>query len=309
MKVALPGLMFQTPTAPLQGTHLPQHQRYSPPAVSPKQTHNASRSLNSTADVTGNPSSAINPDLILPLQSRQLHTPRSPLYRPAALRAPDPPTRKQVVSPPLSSRSSIRSSISDEDRNQLRIRRSSSGKLLPNDWAIAEEYGDVTGPPRKDHWIPDSDAPGCENLQCSKLFSFLERRHHCRRCGKVFCSQHSSNSIRLDQDAGFHPFGVASRGCDACYQDCRAWTAAMRNNSTSSSGESSVVMGSPITPKNSWGRQADAGADGLDLSGANGSKGAIPTGIVDANGIHKGQSQRVGSLVGSVPRDWSWSTF
>ncbi|XP_052774199.1 LOW QUALITY PROTEIN: zinc finger FYVE domain-containing protein 9-like [Mya arenaria] len=35
-------------------------------------------------------------------------------------------------------------------------------------------------------WIPDSEAPIC--MSCNSRFTFTKRRHHCRACGKVFCS-------------------------------------------------------------------------------------------------------------------------
>lgn len=34
-------------------------------------------------------------------------------------------------------------------------------------------------------WTPDTDAPRCQ--LCQVYFSVLERRHHCRRCGRCVC--------------------------------------------------------------------------------------------------------------------------
>ena len=34
-------------------------------------------------------------------------------------------------------------------------------------------------------WVPDSDVVGC--MKCSNKFTLLRRRHHCRRCGGIFC--------------------------------------------------------------------------------------------------------------------------
>ncbi|KAH7585814.1 VHS domain profile [Nakaseomyces glabratus] len=59
-------------------------------------------------------------------------------------------------------------------------------------------------------WI-DSDA--C--MICSKKFSLLNRRHHCRSCGGVFCQDHSSKSIPLP-DLGIYD---SVRVCDNCYDD------------------------------------------------------------------------------------------
>ncbi|QLG70752.1 hypothetical protein HG535_0A06940 [Zygotorulaspora mrakii] len=59
-------------------------------------------------------------------------------------------------------------------------------------------------------WV-DSDA--C--MICSKKFSLLTRRHHCRSCGGVFCQDHSSNFIVLP-DLGIYE---AVRVCDNCFED------------------------------------------------------------------------------------------
>lgn len=35
------------------------------------------------------------------------------------------------------------------------------------------------------HWVKDEDAPNC--FDCKTVFTLLNRRHHCRSCGNIFC--------------------------------------------------------------------------------------------------------------------------
>ncbi|KAG2364715.1 FYVE zinc finger-domain-containing protein [Suillus spraguei] len=46
-------------------------------------------------------------------------------------------------------------------------------------------------------WKPDSLASTCDNFYCHIKFSVLERRHHCRKCGGVFCHQCTTRSTHL----------------------------------------------------------------------------------------------------------------
>ncbi|KAK9459705.1 uncharacterized protein V1516DRAFT_697145 [Lipomyces oligophaga] len=97
------------------------------------------------------------------------------------------------------------------------LRYGTSLKVNDVDWSQQLFWGKlkpVTGPPSRVHWVSDESSLGCRN--CSKQFTFWDRRHHCRRCGQIFCSDHSSHILRLDQNNNFHPGGTLSRTCDDC---------------------------------------------------------------------------------------------
>ena len=44
-------------------------------------------------------------------------------------------------------------------------------------------------------WTPDSSVEVCYN--CQDSFNFINRKHHCRNCGKIFCSRCSDYWIDI----------------------------------------------------------------------------------------------------------------
>ncbi|KAI1294715.1 Pleckstrin homology domain-containing family F member 2 [Halotydeus destructor] len=61
-------------------------------------------------------------------------------------------------------------------------------------------------------WIPDSDTKKC--MHCNKTqFTMINRRHHCRNCGRVTCGNCSKNKF-LIKTQSMKPVRV----CDSCYE-------------------------------------------------------------------------------------------
>ncbi|XP_053612398.1 WD repeat and FYVE domain-containing protein 3 isoform X1 [Plodia interpunctella] len=60
-----------------------------------------------------------------------------------------------------------------------------------------------------DHWIRDDTAPYC--TQCQVRFTALERRHHCRECGAVFCGRCSRYSAPVRRLRALRPVRVCQR--------------------------------------------------------------------------------------------------
>lgn len=72
-------------------------------------------------------------------------------------------------------------------------------------------------------WQPDGDTQEC--LICQDSFTFFNRRHHCRKCGRVVCSDCSKHEIRyLPNTLIVHAYGRPTtclenrtyRTCDQC---------------------------------------------------------------------------------------------
>ncbi|XP_035911515.1 zinc finger FYVE domain-containing protein 26 homolog [Anopheles stephensi] len=66
--------------------------------------------------------------------------------------------------------------------------------------------------PPRDRWVKDEEALHC--MCCRRTFSMLNRRHHCRRCGRVVCHACSKKKLRLQS---FYE-DVAVRVCDDCWR-------------------------------------------------------------------------------------------
>ncbi|KAI8882375.1 hypothetical protein K501DRAFT_251629 [Backusella circina FSU 941] len=71
----------------------------------------------------------------------------------------------------------------------------------------------------KSLWVPDEQVRNCQFStryhSCSIQFSFINRKHHCRKCGKVVCQRHSLN--RLPLFSNHHIKESWHRVCDDCF--------------------------------------------------------------------------------------------
>ena len=124
---------------------------------------------------------------------------------------------------------------------------------------------------------PDPESTICDDPTCKRKFNYFTRRHHCRRCGNIFCDWHTAFDVPLDQDANYNPRASPSRSCGHCFQEFKAWRS--RNNSAASSAASSeAAAGGPTT-----GPMAASGRGNLAV--------------------------KTPDAAASVPRDWNWSTF
>ena len=60
-------------------------------------------------------------------------------------------------------------------------------------------------------WQDDTLIAACSN--CNKKFSLSVRKHHCRRCGQIFCNECTLSQADLPSYKG------KVRVCDACVRD------------------------------------------------------------------------------------------
>lgn len=97
----------------------------------------------------------------------------------------------------------------DDEQSPRRILSSSTPPPSTSDPLPPPSSHRRTESPPK--WIPDNAAPKC--MACDTQFTAFRRRHHCRCCGQVFCSQCSSATTPLPR------FGLTKpvRVCRICY--------------------------------------------------------------------------------------------
>ncbi|KAG0347239.1 hypothetical protein BG005_000298 [Podila minutissima] len=198
--------------------------------------------------------------------------------------------------------------------------------------------GDANQGPSRAHWKPDNSAHECTWPGCHQEFGFFDRRHHCRRCGEIFCSAHCSKTIPLDHALDFNPaMGVNSRACIGCFEEYEQWQGLVP---TSLALSSSTYTNSNI--QNTRGAigsvsESNLGSYTSDKGNSDGRKntGHIPEGLLGQNGssssgetlgredivrLPKSTSDNIAIKsrpaqdqtvmpMPSVPHDWSWSTF
>ncbi|XP_039285147.1 zinc finger FYVE domain-containing protein 21 isoform X2 [Nilaparvata lugens] len=61
----------------------------------------------------------------------------------------------------------------------------------------------VIGEPQ---WTPDKEATHC--TKCSTKFGFTTRRHHCRRCGQIYCSSCCDEKLEIPRMCFIDPVRV-----------------------------------------------------------------------------------------------------
>ncbi|XP_076306250.1 zinc finger FYVE-type containing 26 spastizin isoform X2 [Tachypleus tridentatus] len=116
--------------------------------------------------------------------------------------------------------------------------------------------------PTREEWVPDNQVTVC--MACSAVrFSTINRRHHCRRCGRVVCADCSKYKLQVEGYGG-NPVKV----CEDCYQ--QTLSPGLTSNAGPSSLEkqwcfqSSVASSSPRFTSSVSGR---VGLNGRSRSG------------------------------------------
>ncbi|XP_067138232.1 uncharacterized protein Sptz isoform X2 [Centruroides vittatus] len=74
-----------------------------------------------------------------------------------------------------------------------------------------EKFSIPLSVPRKEDWVPDEQVRKCMICQ-NEQFSMFNRRHHCRRCGRVVCKTCSQHRFPVEG------YDSSTRVCDECFE-------------------------------------------------------------------------------------------
>lgn len=155
--------------------------------------------------------------------------------------------------------------------------------------------------PTRKHWIRDESVNKCGIPTCSKVFNFFERRHHCRKCGGIYCKEHTSHYLYINHLAQFTTGGrgTLSKVCDNCIEEYNEFMKHEFGVTINPTYNKKIS-----TPQSSHILKKQQSADKL---------GKMPKEslIKSVNNLKLGDSttNRNDQPVGSVPANWSWSSF
>ena len=109
-------------------------------------------------------------------------------------------------------------------------------KIINYNWIVNlgiiiydENYKSIEPEAKKLFWLPDNLSQNC--FSCENKFSLLNRQHHCRICGNIFCSNCSNKQIQfsVSNKNGTDKI-IKIKVCDYCLKICINFDIYMRNN-------------------------------------------------------------------------------
>ncbi|KAK6457706.1 Zn finger protein [Scheffersomyces xylosifermentans] len=193
-------------------------------------------------------------------------------------------------------------------------------------------------PPTRKHWLKDESVLKCGMPGCDKQFNFFERRHHCRKCGGIYCKEHTSHYLYINHLAQFTTGGrgTLSKVCDVCISEYNEFiqhefgvsisqSNSQKGNNSISSKANISVGGTGIDRKNiETGADVNANSNGESVVHPLIGKTSRTPSATNSQYLRSGHSEvakhlivgneerresRSEQLVGSVPANWSWSSF
>ncbi|XP_042398155.1 1-phosphatidylinositol-3-phosphate 5-kinase FAB1B-like isoform X1 [Zingiber officinale] len=139
------------------------------------------------------------------------------------------------------------------------------GKRFPNLFKLVKSW--ITWKTEPDSisrafWMPDDSCMVC--YECDSQFTVFNRRHHCRKCGRIFCAKCTSNFIPVNsyESESLQQEGELIRVCNFCFKQREDVTTARYE------AEPSSPILSPSLSNTSFDSTKSSGAGNSSLSAA-----------------------------------------
>lgn len=98
-------------------------------------------------------------------------------------------------------------------------RRPSASHQPVSDQQSTPRIPDAEDVVTKDHWQPRTFNDNCLEPSCGKRLNATNGCVNCRKCGKLFCEEHTMYQIKLSRSAQHEPVrGLWCRVCETCYK-------------------------------------------------------------------------------------------
>lgn len=291
------------------------------------------RPMSNLARANRNPIQPLNRNL------QQIKGLRSPLYVPAVLRRTSPgstpgstkndyPFPKDEAQDAFSKADSVsdtgqnlpesgslkRSNTSFESFSSITTNdtRTPSSLVAPSAAGIAandKSYENILKQaPTRRHWQKNETAYKCGMKDCNKVFNLFERRHHCRKCGGIYCKEHTSHYLYINHLAQFTTGGrgTLSKVCNNCIEEYNEFVKhefGVDPSRSCTSMKDNVVSQENSSPYNLQNNERQSKKVQLSLVG---NQPHMPN-LSFTDGTSK--PSRSEQIVGSIPANWSWSSF
>ena len=100
-------------------------------------------------------------------------------------------------------------------------------KIIKYNWLINfeiikfdENYKFISPETKKNFWLPDNLSQNCFSCE-TKFTLILDRRHHCRICGNIFCNNCTNRQIQFTvKDKKGYEKVIKIKVCDYCFNIC-----------------------------------------------------------------------------------------
>ena len=97
-------------------------------------------------------------------------------------------------------------------------------QLLDTNWLLKfgiikldeKTKNDICPETKKNLWVPDNSATNCSDCR-TKFSKFMQRQHHCRMCGNIFCQNCSSKILQISLKTK----DIDLRVCNNCFALCK----------------------------------------------------------------------------------------